>query len=549
MCNPQVDQGLSRACARALIVLPLLLLPWLWPFVPGPSSTVVPWLVGATCVAVLVLTGGTNQSCILLPVWMMLLPLIAWCAASLPESAALGGGLLVISLAAGLAAGRLGDCNTKLIVRSWWIAAALSAGIALLQYFALSRPFAPWVSVTEVGTAYANLRQRNQFASLMALGLAALLWEAQRGMRMTLLVPLAACVGLGNAASISRTGLFEFLLLAILVTVWPGRARRQIPIAGCALAAYGVGVLLLPTLLLGLAGVEGVSLWQRVTADTGCGSRRVLWSNVLHLIAQKPWTGWGWGELDYAHYMTLYPNERFCDILDNAHNLPLHLAVELGVPVTVLACGAGLWAVWRARPWREMDPKRQLAWSVLAVILLHSMVEYPLWYVPFQIATGLCIGILWSGTSTHTKVAATPWAKRHGWPPSLAALCLAAVGYVALDYHRVSQLYLPPESRDAAYRSETLTKVHGSWLFRNQVDFAELTTTPLTLRNAEHLHALGTALLHFSPEPRVIRVLIESAVMTGRDDEALAQTARFRAAFPVEYKVWRKDSEIAVAPI
>lgn len=36
--------------------------------------------------------------------------------------------------------------------------------------------------------------------------------------------------------------------------------------------------------------------------------------------------------------MTLFPGERFCVLLDNAHNLPLHLAVELGVPVAALLC-------------------------------------------------------------------------------------------------------------------------------------------------------------------------------------------------------------------
>ncbi len=71
---------------------------------------------------------------------------------------------------------------------------------------------------------------------------------------------------------------------------------------------------------------------------------------MLHLIAQKPWLGWGWGELDYAHYMTLFPGVRFCVLLDNAHNLPLHLAVELGVPVAALLCFAVLAWVWKARP-------------------------------------------------------------------------------------------------------------------------------------------------------------------------------------------------------
>jgi hypothetical protein len=73
----------------------------------------------------------------------------------------------------------------------------------------------------------------------------------------------------------------------------------------------------------------------------------------LHLIAQQPWLGWGWGELSFAHYVTLYDGPRFVEILDNAHNLPLHLAVELGIPAAVLICGGFAWLVLSARPWRE----------------------------------------------------------------------------------------------------------------------------------------------------------------------------------------------------
>ena len=79
------------------------------------------------------------------------------------------------------------------------------------------------------------------------------------------------------------------------------------------------------------------------------------------LIAQKPWLGWGWGELDYAHFITLYPGARFCDILDNAHNLPLHLAVELGVPLAVVLCGGGLVAG-LARPALARAGSQPAAW-------------------------------------------------------------------------------------------------------------------------------------------------------------------------------------------
>jgi hypothetical protein len=248
----------------------------------------------------------------------------------------------------------------------------------------------------------------------------------------------------------------------------------------------------------------------------------VLWSNVLHLIAQKPWLGWGWGELDYAHFITLYPGERFCDILDNAHNLPLHLAVELGVPFAALLCGGCGWLVLRAKPWREADPTRQMAWAVLVVIGLHSLLEYPLWYGPFQIAAGLCIWLIYKPFRA-IALMDTAW---------LAILLIASCTYAAWDYWRVSQIYMQPATRARAYQTDTLEKIRASWLFRNQVRFAELTTTPLTTANAERTFALAQDLLHFSPEAKVAQALIVSAVMLGRSDDALFYQARFDAAFP-----------------
>ncbi|HOF51769.1 MAG TPA: Wzy polymerase domain-containing protein, partial [Rhodoferax sp.] len=277
-------------------------------------------------------------------------------------------------------------------------------------------------------------------------------------------------------------------------------------------------------------------------SDPACTSRLTLWSNVLHLIAQKPWFGWGWGELDYAHFITLYPGERFCEILDNAHNLPLHLAVELGIPIAATFCGGCAWLIWRNKPWAEKDPTRQMAWGVLAVIGLHSMLEYPLWYGPFQLAVVLCFWLLWRNPKADVETAQT--SRLQGPSVARAATVAAAVAllalctYVAWDYWRISQIYLPPAARHAAYQGDTLAKVQGSRLFRDQVQFAELTLTPLDGDNAVHIHALAKAMLHFSPEPRVVEKVIESAVMLHRDDEALFYLQRYKAAFPAQHARW-----------
>jgi O-antigen ligase len=97
-----------------------------------------------------------------------------------------------------------------------------------------------------------------------------------------------------------------------------------------------------------------------------CGGRRVLWSNVLALITQHPWLGWGWGETDYAHFMTGYNTLRFCDMLDNAHDFPLHLALELGVPFAVAVMVlVGVWVLRRA-PWREQHGACCWYWACTA---------------------------------------------------------------------------------------------------------------------------------------------------------------------------------------
>jgi O-antigen ligase len=518
---------------QALVSQILFVIPWLWPFAPGPSASVAPWLAGAAVVAMLALMRSAGASRALVLALVVFLPLSSWHTESALEPAALSGALLLMAVAAGTSRSLLMQNELEQVARAWWLAAAISTAIALAQYFALSSSLSPWVSSSDAGIAYANLRQRNQFASLTALGLAALLWEVRRGARITWVVPVAAFIGLGNAASLSRTGLVEFIAMAALVMLWPGRSRRQGHVLVSALAAYVVGVVILPPLLSMATGLPPESLWQRVSNPDSCAGRAVLWSNVLHLIGQRPWLGWGWGELDYGHYMTLYPGARFCDILDNAHNLPLHIAVEFGVPVALIVVGLLAWAVLRARPWREANTNRQLAWAALAVIGIHSMLEYPLWYAPFQMACGLAIGMLWPD-----DVMGAQHRRMRFVAPVVLAL---GVAYAAWDYTRVTQIYLAPEERLAGYRDDPMSRIRGSWLFREQARFAELTLTPLTRANARWTFELATDMLHYSPEPRVIEKITESALMLRRDDVVAQQLPRFRAAFPKEHAQWLSE--------
>jgi O-antigen ligase len=437
---------------------------------------------------------------------------------------------------------------------AWLAAALLSVGLGLLQYFGISAALAPWVNSTHTGEAFANLRQRNQFATLTNIGLAALLWwvaaspvQRLRSEKPTLAAQpregfalfAAAWLAVGNAASSSRTGLVQLVLLLVLFGFWGGWRQPRMKVLAVAALAYAGAALALPV-LAGLDPHASGILARLHDGDSACGSRLTLWGNVLHLIAQKPLLGWGWGSLDFAHFITLYPGTRFCEILDNAHNLPLQLAVELGVPAALAFCGVGVWLVWLAKPWAEKDASRQMAWAVIAVILLHSLLEYPLWYGPFQMAFALSVWLL--ARPRNPQIAMFQQAKplaRNLYALG-ATVSIGLMGYVAWDYQRVSQLYEQPSARMEAYRNNTLQKVSDSWLFRNQVLFATITTVDLSPDNALQMHDMSKALLYFSPEPRVIERLIESARLLGLIEEELFYRQLYQAAFPDNYAQWTK---------
>jgi hypothetical protein len=475
-----------------------LLLPWLYPMATGPSPSVDQWLVSMLAIALLV--------------------------AAQPS----------LSTAA----------DQKLVLQMWVTAATINALVGALQYAGLLEGLSTVISSPAAGQAFGMLRQRNQYASLLLIGLAALLALHQTSVRKSFALGVAALLSAGCAMSASRTGAVGMMFLCIYGIAMQGRQKGTWPLLSCAVGAYLSTSVLGPELLQFTLGISTQSVFDRAAADAGCGSRTVLWSNVMHLIGQKPLLGWGWGELDYAHYITLYPEMRFCDILDNAHNLPLHVAVELGLPAAGLLCSAVIAFVVRGKPWKEADSFRRAAWSVLALIAIHSMVEYPLWYGPFLLTFVLCFALLWrkpASDGSHAKPSRSPNPRRL-WAAGGAA-CVALLACIAWwDYHRISQLYRPYSQRSVAYQGDIFSKVGNSWLFSDQVRFALLTTMSLSPENAENAAKVASELLHFSPEPRVIEILIESLVILDRRAEALVHMVRYRAAFPQQYEAWVKSA-------
>ncbi len=455
--------------------------------------------------------------------------MIAWRSRDLPNTIAAALCLASIGLAAKLSAKLHALKTAHVIAWGWLLAGFINAAIGLVQYFGLTPE--------PLGTAFGLLRQRNQLATLCNIALLSLLiiWlrhsaEHKSAKSMTYLAA-ATCALLtaALAATCSRAGLLELLTLCASALVWAKVKRRRDVLAAAILAVltYVLWAYLLPLLSGSPETIFGRITSLSATPDGSTemqlqDSRRLLWANTLALIRLQPLLGVGWRELAHALQTTdLGSLPRFAAQADNAHNLPLQFAVELGLPFTVLWFGLLAWLFFRHRPWRVHTPEQVLAWGVLAVIGLHSLLEYPLWYAPFQIAVGLSAGVLFTQ--------ATPAQSRAGNASvSLIWRSLASIGllsfcaYAAVDYHRIRQLFLTANERSALYQGGAYTKAEASWLFASQVRFAKLTTTPVTPNNAAELWQLGHEVLHFSPEPLVFQTLIRAGTWLAPHDPTIA---------------------------
>lgn len=342
------------------------------------------------------------------------------------------------------------------------ISALVSVLIALIQLLYPTVEFVLIAPLANANRATANLRQPNLFAQLLLLSLVANLFlcEYFKNIPRWIVFFIAFSLGAGLTFSQSRTG-FLGLLILLGWALWdknlPAFARK-IPIQAL------LGCLTALAVMLFLAHSAGklthFELQQGEGSDISA-SRFGIWSNSLQLISMYPLTGVGWGNFAKAWVLTPFP-DRPTAAFDNAHNLPLHLMVELGIPLASLLMGLAAWSIWRAR-WalkfqilHEKDVlQARCLFMILSMLAIHSLLEYPLWYTFFLFPAAFIAGqfLQLGARARHRKENPLPdnEAKAIFLFPSWCSIMMRGIGmtivfvsiFAVWDYSRVMQAFKP----------------------------------------------------------------------------------------------------------
>lgn len=258
-------------------------------------------------------------------------------------------------------------------------AVAIEALLGLVQYYLLVP--GNWIGYdTQTNRPYGIFQQPNVMASFMATGLSLAIWLELRGDANPWFKGLRYGVILATSLLLvilqSRVGQLGGVMALLLLSAQLGRERRL----GRMLALVVLGILLGLTSQYLMAGARrGLEIYQ------SGGMRSIYWPYAAKLIAQMPWTGWGYGSFESVflhHYMADKAlNPAMVQIeynLDHPHNEFLYWAVEGGLaPMLgmVLMGGALLWRLSRAG-W----VKGAALFALVTPILLHTQTEYPFYH-------------------------------------------------------------------------------------------------------------------------------------------------------------------------
>jgi O-antigen ligase len=435
--------------------------------------------------------------------------------------------------------------------------AVASAFIGIAQYLQLPVPAFFVSPLTQIGASYGNLRQPNLFALLGVLGLIALIVLRSKAGRFqwqsdALAVLLFLTLLIAVVLSTSRTG----TLLVGIISVWglfeSWRARQLKWMLLLALPIYLLFRYIAVQIdLQGLLPFYGTSRTGLISSSLqGDYWRQIIWTKSFALIQAHPFWGVGFGNTDYAMFTETLPVPRV-PVTEHVHNLFLQIAVELGTPIA--AAWASILAVLiiRSRHALRTFEGRGLAFFLLAV-MIHSLLEYPLWYAYFLLPCAFALGVFTQiGALARTEMQATSKspvnvsqakssasAVPHKNASYARALGIAGIFTIILalfglwDYAKVSPSY---ELNSSVPLPDRVIQSYKSVLFLNLADYSALGLTGVSPAAAAVQLRLANRVAHFRFDPQVAATHAAAAALAGQMDLAKASA----------YRLWLKDKDAA----
>jgi len=455
---------------------------------------------------------------------------LLWAALMVLLGHALGRGLTLDSIARTLA---------------WFLLAGglLNALIGLVQHYHVSTPFDFMVARKLIPMISGNLGQFNHYAAYVTLALASVAYLYCRGNLQGALATVCAALFLVVLALAGSRSTWLYLGALILLAVLLHRLRRddgsrRIVVFACWLLFGFISAQWLVTLpfMVPDEGPLMMTSGERLFhVASGAGRRLQLWGEAWQMFLGAPVFGAGYGQFAWHHFLHEASSGESAGpwVYSHAHNIVLQLMAETGIAGALIIIGAAL--AWLAGLRRvTFDPAWWWLLSLLAVIGIHSLLEYPLWYAYFLGMAALLLGLgaervfaLRLARAGHAVVGLGIIA---GW------LNLIGVLSPYREFERLvfsSEQPSPPAAEEQDF-ARALANLHREPLLVPYVELAvAYGITPSKEKLIEKLE-LTTRAMHFAPVDVVVYRQALLLALAGRAEAAREQFERALRVYPGE---------------
>jgi O-antigen ligase len=444
----------------------------------------------------------------------------------------------------------------------WWLAIAgtLAAATGFFQYY--HTPLSAVIVLVQqpVNVMLGLVGQSNNFADYLAAALLSVAFLHSRkalGATPALLMTLLMSAGMALSGSRTSWGYMVIYFAVVLLLYCGGSREEGKGILRITLFAFTVFLLVqvLNAHTDVLTGPEGRpdSAGERfvrfLESDSSSGERPIRIQLFLYawmMFLSSPLLGVGFGEYAWrAFELSMdFPGSVPAGLDRHSHNLFLQLLAETGI--AGFLCVVVPLAFWLVRvPWFRLTPVRCWALGVLAIMGLHSMVEFPLWHANF-----LGVFALLFGLASPAFAALDPsWLRRGLFLIILIAGGLTARG-VWSDYRDFERWYQAIQAKGArGERSdendfETLMTLRENGSFFSPY-FERLLSDAMELdeRGLSSKLALNTQVMRLYPVPSVVHRQIVLLALAGRDDEAARTLRAAVRVYPEWTRKWLRTLE------
>lgn len=418
-------------------------------------------------------------------------------------------------------------------VLAWFILAGgmLNACAALIQHYHVHAPFAAFVTPDSEGTVYGNLAQQNHFSDYMSLSLASLLYLFARSR-----IPLFAAVSFGIiqlftlALSGSRSAWLYLAAMALLAVLHSRKERNRALLYGAALLIPAfIAMQFAAHLAIFSSGGALTSGDRLFFIGRDSGIRLYLWREAWLMFLKSPILGVGFGQFAWHHfgYGPLLKDPQITGLYSNSHDIAFNLLAETGLSGFLVVFG-GLF-FWARRMTLPFDIHAWWLYSLLLILALHSLDEYPLWYAHFL---GLFMLLLGLGEERAFRL---PFA------PAIVAFLLVLGGYLTMglmrDYRDLEGLLYPgyhsgrPPLKPAKL-FDALSHFRKGTLLAPYVEYPMAEMISIDGTQLKWKLGLTARAVHFSPEGMVGYQYAAFLALDGRKHAAEIEFERSASSDP-----------------